>query len=121
MQVRSGDFTPGWKSCFMTEYLSARWFESMRRVVKEFLRLGLVPYLYDENSYPSGLAGGHVSACVPDARSRYVGANFGEGRDGIPAQGGLRGHSNHLDPVSGGAHHGRIGGASAQEFSPVRW
>jgi hypothetical protein len=105
----------------MTEYLSARWFELMRRVVKEFLRLGLVPYLYDENSYPSGLAGGHVPARVPDARSRYVGAIFGEGPDGIPAPGGLRGHSDHLDPVSGGAHHGRIGGASAQEFSPVRW
>ena len=119
MQARSGDFTPGWQSCFMTEYLSARWFELMRRVVKEFLRL--VPHLYDENSYPSGLAGGHVSARVPDARSRYVGAIFGEGPDGIPAQGGLRGHSNHLDPVSGGAHHGRIGGASAKEFSPVRW
>jgi hypothetical protein len=77
MQARSGDFR---QSSFMTEYVSARWFELMRRVVKEFLRLGLGPYLYDENSYPSGLA-----------------------------------------PVSGGAHHGRIGGASAQEFSPVRW
>ena len=116
MQARSGDFTPVGQSCFMTEYLSARWFELMRRVVKEFL-----PHLYDENSYASGLAGGHVPARVPEARSRYVGAIFGEGRDGIPAQSGLRGHSNHLDPVSGGAHHGRIGGASAQEFSPVRW
>src|SRR5215203_6598370 len=62
MQARSWDCTPGWQSGFMTEYLSARWFELMRRVVKEFLRLGLVPYLYDENSYPSGLAGGHVPA-----------------------------------------------------------
>jgi hypothetical protein len=61
MQACSGDFTPGWQSGFITEYLSARWFELMRRVVKEFLRLGLVPYLYDENYYPSGLAGGHVS------------------------------------------------------------
>jgi hypothetical protein len=54
MQACSGDFTPGRQSGFMTEYLSARWFELMRRVVKEFLRLRLVPYLYDENSYPSG-------------------------------------------------------------------
>jgi hypothetical protein len=68
----------------MTEYLSARWFELMRHAVKECLRLGLVPYLYDENSYPSGFAGGHVPARVPEARSRYVGAVFGEGPDGVP-------------------------------------
>jgi hypothetical protein len=68
----------------MTEYLSARWFELMRHAVRECLRLGLGPYLYDENSYPSGFAGGHVPARVPEARSRYVGAIFGEGPDGIP-------------------------------------
>ena len=68
----------------MTEYLSARWFELMRHAVKECLRLGLVPYLYDENSYPSGFAGGHVPARVPEARSRYVGVVFGEGPDGVP-------------------------------------
>jgi hypothetical protein len=68
----------------MTEYLSARWFGLMRHAVKECLRLGLVPYLYDENSYPSGFAGGHVPARVPEARSRYVGTVFGEGSDGVP-------------------------------------
>jgi len=68
----------------MTEYLSARWFELMRHAVSECLRLGVVPYLYDENSYPSGFAGGHVPARVPEARSRYVGAVFGAGPDEIP-------------------------------------
>ncbi len=68
----------------ITEYLSARWFGLMRHAVEECLRLGLVPYLYDENSYPSGFAGGHVPACVPEARTRYVGAVFGEGPDGVP-------------------------------------
>ena len=68
----------------MTEYLSARWFELMRHAVKECLRLGLVPYLYDENSYPSGFAGGHVPARVPEARSRYVSAVFGAGPDDVP-------------------------------------
>jgi hypothetical protein len=68
----------------MTEYLSARWFELMRHAVAECKRIGLVPYLYDENSYPSGFAGGHVPARVPEARSRYVGAVFGRGPDGIP-------------------------------------
>ena len=68
----------------MTEYLSARWFELMRHAIGECERLELVPYLYDENSYPSGFAGGHVPARVPEARSRYVGAVFGEGPDGVP-------------------------------------
>jgi hypothetical protein len=68
----------------MTEYLSTRWFELVRHAVSECGRLGLIPYLYDENSYPSGFAGGHVPARVPEARSRYVGAVFGEGPDGIP-------------------------------------
>lgn len=68
----------------MTEYLSLRWFELIRYAVRECQRLGLVPYLYDENSYPSGFAGGHVPARVPEARSRYVAAVFGRGPDDVP-------------------------------------
>jgi len=68
----------------MTEYLSPRWFALIRHAVRECRRLGLVPYLYDENSYPSGFAGGHVPARVPEARSRYVAAVFGEGPEGVP-------------------------------------
>src|SRR5919199_4355515 len=68
----------------ITEYLSPRWFALIRHAVRECRRLGLVPYLYDENSYPSGFAGGHVPARVPEARSRYVAAVFGEGPNGVP-------------------------------------
>ncbi len=68
----------------MTEYLSPRWFALIRHAVGECRRLGLVPYLYDENSYPSGFAGGHVPSRVPEVRTRYVGAVFGEGPDGVP-------------------------------------
>ncbi|MGH3148490.1 MAG: glycosyl hydrolase, partial [Rubrobacter sp.] len=53
----------------VTEYLSPRWFKLIRHAVRECKRLGLVPYLYDENSYPSGFAGGHVPARVPEART----------------------------------------------------
>ena len=70
----------------MTEYLSPRWFELIRHAVRECRRLGLVPYLYDENSYPSGFAGGHVPALVPEARTRYVSAMFGEGPDDVPEE-----------------------------------
>ena len=37
----------------ITEYLSPRWFEIIRHCIAECRRLGLVPALYDENSYPS--------------------------------------------------------------------
>jgi hypothetical protein len=69
----------------MTEYLSPRWFELARHFVRECGRLGLVPYLYDENSYPSGVGGGHVPARVPEAVTRYVIPAFGEGPEDAPA------------------------------------
>lgn len=56
----------------LTEYLSERWFELVRHTVRECRRLGLIPGLYDENSYPSGFAGGAVPAKVPDTRSQYI-------------------------------------------------
>jgi hypothetical protein len=68
----------------MTEYLSPRWFELIRHCVKECKRLGLVPHLYDENAYPSGFAGGHVPALVPEARSRYVTFSKGRGPASLP-------------------------------------
>ena len=68
----------------ITEYLSPRWFALIRHAVRECRQLGLVPYLYDENSYPSGFAGGRVPARVPEARTRYAAAVFGEGPDGVP-------------------------------------
>lgn len=70
----------------ITEYLSPRWFELIRHSVRECTRLGLKAHLYDENSYPSGVGGGHVPAAVPEARTRYVGAVFGKGPAGVPAE-----------------------------------
>ncbi len=62
----------------MTEYLSPRWFEIIRHCVSECLRLGLVPALYDEHSYPSGFAGGHVSALAPETTVRFLRPTFGK-------------------------------------------
>ncbi len=61
----------------ITEYLSSRWFEVIRHCIAECRRLGLVPALYDENSYPSGFAGGHVPALAPQTSVRYVTPKFG--------------------------------------------
>lgn len=72
----------------ITEYLSPRWFELVRHVIGECRRLGLVPCLYDENSYPSGFAGGHALAEAPDLRSRHVVPEVGTGPETLP-QGAL--------------------------------
>jgi len=68
----------------ITPYLSPRWFEVIRHAIAECRRLGLVPYLYDENSYPSGVGGGHVPARAPEARTQYVTPVFGVDPGAIP-------------------------------------
>ena len=50
----------------ITEYLSAEWFELWNTALTECRRLGLGCHIYDENSFPSGFAGGHVVAEHPD-------------------------------------------------------
>ncbi|MGC8794961.1 MAG: glycosyl hydrolase, partial [Bryobacteraceae bacterium] len=51
----------------ITQYLSERWFALVRYTVERARQLGMVVWLYDENSYPSGFAGGHVPAEMPEA------------------------------------------------------
>ena len=68
----------------ITEYLSPRWFEIVRHSIREAGRIGLHVALYDENSYPSGFAGGHVPALRPEARVRHVSPKFGSGVSQLP-------------------------------------
>jgi hypothetical protein len=51
----------------ITPYLSDRWFELVRYTVAQAAKLGMEAWLYDENSYPSGFAGGHVPAEMPES------------------------------------------------------
>jgi hypothetical protein len=51
----------------ITEYLSERWFSLARYTVERGRQLGMLVWLYDENSYPSGFAGGHVPATMPES------------------------------------------------------
>jgi hypothetical protein len=51
----------------ITPYLGDEWFRLCAYAVETGKRLGLEIWLYDENSYPSGFAGGHVPAALPDA------------------------------------------------------
>lgn len=51
----------------ITEYLSPTWNEMVKYTVDKGRDLGLEVWLYDENSYPSGFAGGHVPREMPEA------------------------------------------------------
>jgi len=51
----------------VTPYLSEKWFSLFRHAVDIAAGLGMNVWIYDENSYPSGFAGGHVPAQMPDA------------------------------------------------------
>jgi len=51
----------------ITEYLSDEWFEMVSHTVEKCRELGMEAWIYDENSYPSGFAGGHVPAAMPES------------------------------------------------------
>lgn len=54
------------------KYLSEEWFERVRLAVEEATRLGMKLWLYDEDNWPSGYAGGRVLARDPN----YAGQNL---------------------------------------------
>ncbi|NIA31103.1 MAG: hypothetical protein GWP06_14475 [Actinobacteria bacterium] len=51
----------------ITPYLSDEWLFLFRYTVQVGKELGMKIWIYDENSYPSGFAGGHVPDEMPDA------------------------------------------------------
>ena len=52
----------------ITPYLSDEWLSMVRYAVSAGKKLGMKVWIYDENSYPSGFAGGIVPAKMPDAK-----------------------------------------------------
>ncbi len=57
----------------ITEYLSDEWFELFKYTVNRGKELGMKVWIYDENSYPSGFAGGHVPAEMPESYNQGQG------------------------------------------------
>lgn len=53
----------------MTPYLSADWFRLWDIALQEAERLDMNVWIYDENSYPSGFAGGFVPEAMPESRA----------------------------------------------------
>jgi hypothetical protein len=54
----------------MTPYLSPDWFRLWKVALDEARRLDMNVWIYDENSYPSGFAGGFVPEQMPESRGR---------------------------------------------------
>lgn len=54
----------------MTPYLSEDWFRLWKAALKEAERLDMSLWIYDENSYPSGFAGGFVPDAMPQSRGQ---------------------------------------------------
>ena len=51
----------------ITEYLSPDWFNLYQYTIQKGKALGLDVWIYDENSYPSGFAGGNVPDQMPES------------------------------------------------------
>lgn len=56
----------------MTEYLGEAWFRLWALSIELGKKLDLSVNIYDENSYPSGFAGGHVPSRAPDTIGQFV-------------------------------------------------
>ena len=56
----------------ITEYLSPKWFELVKYSMDVAKKLDLKLWIYDEDSYPSGFAGGHVNEQMPESYNQGV-------------------------------------------------
>lgn len=56
----------------MTPYLSNDWFRLWKVALDEAEKLDMNVWIYDENSYPSGFAGGLVPEAMPESRGKGV-------------------------------------------------
>ncbi len=60
----------------ITEYMSDEWFTLFEYAVNKGKELDLDIWIYDENSYPSGFAGGHVPAEMPESYNQGQGLSL---------------------------------------------
>lgn len=57
----------------ITEYLGDEWFTLYKHTVDFGKKIGMNVWIYDENSYPSGFAGGHVPEEMPESYNQGQG------------------------------------------------
>ncbi len=68
----------------VNEYLSADWFDLFGYTVSRCRELGMGVWIYDENSYPSGFAGGYVPEQMPSSYNEGQGLK-GSCTDRLPS------------------------------------
>ena len=69
----------------ITAYLSDDWFNMYKYTVAKGKEMGLEVWIYDENSYPSGFAGGHVPHEMPESYNQGQGLRL-EKVETLPAK-----------------------------------
>ncbi len=57
----------------VTEYISDEWYDLFRYTLDKGKELDMNVWIYDENSYPSGFAGGHVPDRMPESYNQGQG------------------------------------------------
>lgn len=57
----------------ITEYMSDEWYSLYRHAVEYGKKNDMNIWIYDENSYPSGFAGGHVPELMPESYNQGQG------------------------------------------------
>ena len=60
----------------VTQYLDDRWFALFRHTMEKGRELDMNVWIYDENSYPSGFAGGHVNEAMPESYDEGVALKY---------------------------------------------
>ncbi len=75
-----GGFFMHSRTGLVTEYLSDEWFELINLCADYAENIGLEAWLYDEDRWPSGIAGGFVTE-NPKYRAKYLRLNIAEGRN----------------------------------------
>ena len=107
----------------VTEYLSEEWFSLWALALEECKHLGIGCHIYDENSFPSGFAGGHVVSADPlAANSRLAGRKLPQVAGNNASNGcrmGVLACANHGDPAAGGE--APVLAMDLEEFPPDRW
>lgn len=70
----------------VTEYMSEEWFELWSYALKKAQELNIALNIYDENSYPSGFAGGSVSGNHPEALATIMRYRITDSIEEIPGE-----------------------------------
>lgn len=70
--VGIGGFFMHARGGLQTEYLGDEWFDNVEASIDEAKKLGMHPFAYDENGWPSGFGGGVVNSLGIEYQQKYL-------------------------------------------------